>query len=70
MKENLPNYSDLFHPLERVTSGRKSGEKILWNDNLLEAFVKVQNAVKNPDYLTLAKPKEKLFIYLDWSHEA
>ena len=70
MKENLPNYSDLFHPLERVTSGRKSGEKILWNDNLREAFGKVQNAVKNPDYLTLAKPKEKLFIYPDWSDEA
>ena len=70
MKENLSNYSELFHPLERVTSGRKSGEKIMWNDNLREAFLKVQEAVKCPDNLTLAKPKEKLYIYPDWSDEA
>ena len=70
MKENLPNYSELFHPLEKITSGRKSGEKIIWNENLRDAFTKVQKAVKNPDNLTLAKPHEKLFIYPDWSDEA
>ena len=34
MKENLPNYSELFHPLEKTTSGRKSAEKICWNEDL------------------------------------
>ena len=28
MKENLSNYSELFHPLEKTTAGRKSAEKI------------------------------------------
>ena len=33
MKDNIPNYSNLFKPLEKVTGGRKSGEKIIWNDS-------------------------------------
>jgi len=42
MKENLPNYSELFHPLEKTTSGRKSaGTKIC--DNLSEEFKKRLN---------------------------
>ena len=70
MKENLRNYSELFHPLEKTTSGRKSAEKIVWNEDLRLSFLKVQEAVKNPDYLALAKPNEKLYIYPDWSDES
>ena len=66
MKENLRNYSELFHPLEKTTSGRKSAEKIVWNEDLRLSFLKVQEAVKNPDYLALAKPNEKLYIYPDY----
>ena len=33
MKDNFPNYSDLFKPLEKVIGGRKSGERIIWNDS-------------------------------------
>ena len=69
MKENLPNYSELFHPLEKSTAGRKSAEKIVWNEELRDAFRKVQKAVENPDFLALARPQEKLFIYPDWSDE-
>ena len=69
MKDNLPTYSELFHPLEKVTAGRKSGEKIVWNDGLRVAFELVQKAAGNPENLVLAKPGEKLFIYPDWSDE-
>ena len=70
MKENLPNYSELFHPLEKTTSGRKSAEKISWNEDLRQSFRRVQEAVKHPDMLALARPNEKLFIYPDWSDES
>ena len=70
MKENLSNYSELFHPLEKTTSGRKSSERIVWTENLRASFQRVQEAVKNPDSLALAKPYEKLFIYPDWSDES
>ena len=69
MKDNLPNYSELFHPLEKVTAGRKSGEKIVWNEALRNSFDKVQKATANPENLALAKPGEKLFVYPDWSDE-
>ena len=69
MKENLRNYSQLFHPLEKTTAGRKSAEKIVWNEDLRAAFQKVQKAVENPDNLALVRPYEKLFIYPDWSDE-
>ena len=70
MKENLPNYSELFHPLEKTTSGRKSAEKICWNEDLRQSFRRVQEAVKHPDTLALARPNEKFFIYPDWSDES
>ena len=69
MKDNIPNYSELFKPLEKVTGGRKSGERIVWNDSLRAAFESVQKATKNPDILALAKSGEKLFIFPDWSDE-
>ena len=69
MKENIPHYSDLFHPLEKTTAGRKSAERILWNEELRVAFKKVQDAVGNPDHLALARPQEKLYIFPDWSDE-
>ena len=69
MKDNLPNYSDLFQPLEKVTGGRKSGEKIVWNESLRAAFDRVQKATEDPDVLALAKPGEKLYIFPDWSDE-
>ena len=70
MKESLHNYSELFHPLEKTTSGRKSAEKICWNEDLRQSFTRVQEAVKHPDMLALARPNEKLFIYPDWSDES
>ena len=69
MKDNITNYSELFRPLEKVTGGRKSGEKLVWNDSLRAAFESVQRATKSPDILALAKPGEKLFIFPDWSDE-
>ena len=69
MKDNITNYSELFRPLEKVTGGRKSGERIVWNDSLRAAFESVQKATKSPDILALAKPGEKLFIFPDWSDE-
>ena len=69
MKDNLSNYSDLFKPLEKVIGGRKSGEKIVWNDSLRAAFDRVQKATENPDVLALAKPGEKLWMFPDWSDE-
>ena len=63
MKDNISNYSDLFKPLEKVIGGRKSGEKIVWNDSLRAAFDRVQKATESPDILALAKPGEKLWIF-------
>ena len=41
MKDNISNYTDLFKPLEKVTGGRKSTERIVWDKNLRTAFNRV-----------------------------
>ena len=69
MKDNIKNYTDLFKPLEKVTGGRKSSERIVWDENLRTAFNRVQKATENPDILALPRPGEKLFIFPDWSDE-
>ena len=69
MKDNISNYTDLFKPLEKVTGGRKSAERIVWDENLRTAFNRVQKATENPDILALPCPGEKLYIFPDWSDE-
>ena len=72
MKDNLPQYHLLLHPLERACAGLKSADHITWTDVLTEAFDLVKKAAANPEALTLPKQGEKLFIFPDWSdiHQA
>lgn len=72
MKDNLPNYHLLLHPLEKASAGLKSADRIVWTDSLREAFNKVKQAASKPEILTLPKPGEKLLIFPDWSdiHQA
>ena len=72
MKDSLPNYHLLLHPLEKASAGLKSADRIVWTESLREAFDKVKKAAVNPEILTLPKPGEKLLIFPDWSdiHQA
>ena len=72
MKDSLPNYHLLLHPLEKASAGLKSADRIVWNESLREAFNKVKTAAASPEILTLPKPGEKLLIFPDWSdiHQA
>ena len=72
MKDNLPNYHILLHPLEKACAGKKSADRIIWNDELRNSFNKVKKAASDPETLTLPQPGEKLFIFPDWSdmHQA
>ena len=72
MKDNLPNYHLLLHPLEKASAGLKSIDRITWSDSLRGAFDLVKKTASNPEALTLPKPGEKLAIFPDWSdiHQA
>ena len=69
MKDNLPDYHLLLQPLEAVTAGKKSAERIPWSDQLRDQFRKVQKAVSRPDILAMVKPGEQTVMFPDYSYD-
>ena len=69
MKDNLPQYYLLLQPLEKVTSGKKSAERIVWTEELRSQFKKVQEAAAKPDILAMIRPGEKTVMYPDYSFD-
>ena len=69
MKDNLPNYHLLLHPLEQITAGRKSMDRIVWTETLRTQFKQVQDACSRPDVLAMIRPGEKTVMFPDYSFE-
>ena len=62
----LPRHSDVLYHLDKVCSSTSSSnEKIVWNTELEEAFIKSQQYLKSAETLTLPKIDDKIQITTD-----
>ena len=61
----LPNYAQNLHPLEQVTAGRESKDKITWDDDLIVHFKNAQKALTSNKTITLPNNKDTLWIVTD-----
>ena len=65
MSRSLPSYADILHPLEEACSSHKSGDKLVWTDQLTAAFEKSKKHLKNAESVVLPKYSEQLHIICD-----
>ena len=63
----LPRFADLLDPLDQVTAGKDSREKIAWSDELLLTFKAAQHALKDNRTITIPRPQDALWIVTDGS---
>jgi len=61
----IKNYSDILHPLEEAAAGRQSQDKMIWSDELLTQFHKVQDSLKECQVIHIAKPSDSIWIETD-----
>ena len=61
----LPKHSDLLAPLEKVCGAGSSKEKVQWSSDLLDAFNKAIDHLKEAKTLVLPKREDKLQIITD-----
>lgn len=61
----LKGYADLLHPLDLAVAGKQSHDTIVWNDELLQAFINAQQALSNNKTITLPRPEDDLWIVTD-----
>ena len=63
----ISNYSDLLSPLDEIVAGRKSSEKVVWNDTLVNAFKKSQKQLSSAKIIKLPRREDQLQIITDAS---
>ena len=60
-------YSDVISPLDEIAAGRKSSEKIVWTDSLINAFRTSQKELSSTKIITLPRRDDQLQIITDAS---
>ena len=65
MSRSLPSYADILHPLEEACSSHESGDKLVWTEQLLEAFENSKKHLKKAEAVVLPKISEQLHIICD-----
>ena len=63
----LSRFAELFDPLDQVTAGKESRDRIVWSDELLLAFKSAQRALDNYKTITIPQPHDALWIVTDGS---
>ena len=63
----LKDHAVLLEPLEAVIAGKEKNVKIVWSDELVEAFVRSQEALKDNRAITIPVPSDTLWIVTDGS---
>ena len=61
----LPRHSDMMSPLDRACSGCDSKDIVVWSNDLLQAFNKAKEHLKDAKILTLPMRNDKLQIVTD-----
>merc|ERR1711891_108999 len=63
----IPQYAVLLGPLEDLTSGRGSAERITWTPEILSFFSDAKKSLKQVDTVFVPKPTDTLHTYSDFS---
>ena len=61
----IPDCARFLQPLERLTHGKKSGDKIEWTDSSRDAFKRSQDHLQSSRVITLPKEIDQLWIVTD-----
>ena len=61
----IPGCARFLQPLEQLTHGKKSADKIEWNDSSMDAFKRSQDHLQSSRVITLPKEKDQLWIVTD-----
>ena len=69
LSPSLPNYARILHKLEQVVGGKASAEKVIWTNELNEAFENAKSLARNPIGLAEPRPQDKIITYSDYSAE-
>jgi len=57
----LPRFAELLDPLDKVTIGKESTERIVWCDELLLAFKTAQCALEDNRTITIPQSEDALW---------
>ena len=63
----MKSYIDVLCPLEEMIGGRKSSEKLIWNESSLNAFKLSQQSLSDLETITIPKSSDSLQIITDAS---
>ena len=63
----LKAHSNLLAPLEEMIKGKEPKEKLVWSESQSAAFMKAQDALKDPKAITMPRPSDLLCIVTDAS---
>ena len=63
----IPGCSALLAPLDDITGGKQSSDRITWTDVLREAFKYAQTSLQTNKSITLSRPNAELWIVTDGS---
>ena len=61
----IPKCAKLLQPLERLTHGKKSADKILWDESSVDAFKRAQQHLQSNRVITLPNEEDQLWIVTD-----
>ena len=61
----LPNCATLLRPLDRATHGKKSPDKIVWDESTIESFEKAQKYLASNKAIVLPKESDQLWLITD-----
>ena len=61
--------SNILKDLEEMQAGKKSSDKLVWNDGLKQQFEKSKVEILKLDQLYLPKPEDQLVMTSDWSEK-
>ena len=59
LSESVKNYANLLHPLEKVVRSRASNERIIWTEELENAFNKVEEAISKPEGIHVPRRSDR-----------
>ena len=61
----IPGCAKFLQPLEQLTHGKKSADKITWNETSVDAFKRSQEHLQSSRVVTLPKENDQLWIVTD-----
>ena len=67
LSDTMRDYANLLHPLEKIVGSRGSNERLVWTEDLEEAFNKVKEAVAKPEGVHVPRREDQLVTSSDFS---